>query len=96
MVWYAPRKLHESETLLNVLKVDTHIDRFNDPFWKFISASCHLQFLELPDAEPIGFDNDGHKPCQPQTMTMMATTMMATNHDDQLSEIYPTMLSELN
>ena len=29
-------------------------------------------------------------------MTMMATTMMATNHDDQLGEIYPTMLNELN
>ena len=25
-----------------------------------------------------------------------AYTMMATNHDDQLGEIYPTMLNELN
>jgi len=38
-----------------------------------------------------GFDNDGHKPWRPQTMTMMAT-----NHDDQLGEIYLTMLNELN
>ena len=30
-----------------------------------------------------GFDNDGHKPWRPQTMTMMTTTMTATNHDDQ-------------
>jgi len=27
---------------------------------------------------------------------MTATTMSATNHDDQLGEIYPTMLNELN
>jgi len=37
------------------------------------------------------FDNDGHKPWQPWTMTMMAT-----KHDNQLGEIYPTMLNELN
>jgi len=43
-----------------------------------------------------GFSNDGHKPWWPQTMTMMATTMTATNRDDQLGEIYPTMLNELN
>jgi len=30
------------------------------------------------------------------TMTMTSTTMMAINHDDQLGEIYPTMLNELN
>jgi len=36
-------------------------------------------------------DHDGHKQW-PWTMTMMATTMTATNHDDQLGEIYPTML----
>jgi len=31
-------------------------------------------------------------------MTMTATTMLATNHDDQLGEIYiyQTMLNELN
>jgi len=29
-------------------------------------------------------------------MTMTATTMMATKYDDQLGEIYPTMLNELN
>jgi len=29
-------------------------------------------------------------------MTMTATTMTATNHDDQLGEIYPTMLNDLN
>jgi len=39
----------------------------------------------------MGFDNDGHKPRRPQTMTMMAT-----NHDDQLGEIYSTILNELN
>jgi len=33
--------------------------------------------------ERTGFDNDDHKPWQPQTMTMTAATMMATNHDDQ-------------
>ena len=27
---------------------------------------------------------------------MTATTMRATNHDDQLGESYPTMLNELN
>jgi len=27
---------------------------------------------------------------------MTATNMVATNHDDQLGEIYPTMLNELN
>ena len=27
---------------------------------------------------------------------MTATTMTATNHDDQLGEIYPTMSNELN
>jgi len=30
------------------------------------------------------------------TMTMTAITMMATNHDDQLGEIYPAMLNDLN
>ena len=29
-------------------------------------------------------------------MTMTATTTTATNHDNQLGEIYPTMLNELN
>jgi len=29
-------------------------------------------------------------------MTMMATTMTAINHDEQLGEIYPMMLNELN
>ena len=33
--------------------------------------------------DPPGFDNDGNKPRRPQTMTMTATTMMATNYDDQ-------------
>jgi len=42
------------------------------------------------------FDNDGHKPRGLQTMTMTATTMTVANHDDQLGEIYPTMLNEVN
>ena len=44
----------------------------------------------------LGFDSDGHRLRRPQTMTMMATTMTATNHDDQLGEVYPMMLNELN
>jgi len=43
-----------------------------------------------------GFNNDSHKQWRPQTIIMMATTMMAINHDDPLVEIYPTMLNELN
>jgi len=37
-------------------------------------------------AEPLLLD---------QGLTMTATTMTATNHDNQLGEIYPTMLNEL-
>jgi len=29
-------------------------------------------------------------------MTMTATTMVATNHDDQFAEIYSVMLNEIN
>jgi len=58
-----------------------------------------LQFLSNSDFTQTfprtsqRFDNDGHKPWRPQTM---ATIMMTTKHDDQLGEIYPTMLNELN
>jgi len=54
-------------------------------------SKCVQHTVIWPTLCPSGFDNDGHKPWQPQTMT---TT--ATNHDDQLGEIYPTMLNELN
>jgi len=39
-----------------------------------------------------GFNNDGHKPWRPQTMTIMAATMTATTNNDDQSEICPTML----
>ena len=50
-------------------------------------------------------NNDGHKQWRPQTMTATNNdghkqwrpqTITATKHDDQLGEIYPTMLDELN
>ena len=58
-----------------------HISWSNSIF-VLVSTSIRIQ---------MGFDNDGHKPWRLQTMTVTTTV-----YDEQLGEIYPTMLNELN
>jgi len=43
------------------------------------SVKSIIYKMPLKQSSQRGFDNDGHKPRRPQTMTMMATTMKATN-----------------
>jgi len=62
-------------------RVQKNSDSHNDgscTMWH--SAETRKQFYRLLFR---GFDNDSYEPWQRQAMTMMATTMMATKHDDQ-------------
>jgi len=63
-------------------------------FTKYQQLFCFLHKKWLLLTSPAL--QNGVQQWRPQTMTMVATTMTATNHDDQVGEIYWLIFNEFN